>query len=256
MTLVLLHSAGRTPSLWDRVRERLVGIPAVAPPLPGRDDAGWPAGERGRDVGAFARSVVGYLDSIEVERAVVCGHSLGGAVALAMALDHPGRVAGIGLVASGARLRVWPQVLDGLQDGLRDVVDFIVNASLGPGGADRDRIVLRRMIEAVGAEQTLADFRACDAFDVMDRLAEIRVPALVLAGDQDVATPPKYARYLAERIAAARLVLYEGAGHELPLERPDEVAGELAVLWASAAPVGRVAPSAGRAAETIRPGWG
>ena len=173
MTLVLVHSAGATPAVWDGVRMHLGGIPVVAPPLPGRDGAGEPADT----IEAHASAVLGAMDAAGIERATIAGHSLGGGVALWLALHHPARVAGLGLVS--------------------------------------------------------ADLSACERFDALDRLWEIRCRTQVFVGSADVLTPPKHARALAERISAARLVEYVGAGHMLPVERPAEVAGELAVLWAA-----------------------
>jgi pimeloyl-ACP methyl ester carboxylesterase len=58
----------------------------------------------------------------------------------------------------------------------------------------------------------------------MGRLPEIKVPALVIGGSADKLTPLKYARYLAEHIPDARLVIIEGAGHMVMLEQPEQVA--------------------------------
>ena len=64
------------------------------------------------------------------------------------------------------------------------------------------------------------DFRACDAFDVMGRLGEIELPTLVLCGESDALTPPKYSHFLAGNIPGARLEMVEAAGHMLMLEQP------------------------------------
>jgi pimeloyl-ACP methyl ester carboxylesterase len=229
VTLVLVHSAGATPAVWDRVRSRLAGIPTLAPVLPGRGGAGPPADT----VEAHAAAVLAAMDEAGIARATIAGHSLGGGVALWIALERPSRVAGLGLVATGARLRVNPQALAALPGGLDDAAP-IMAATNFPPDAPRELIdERRRAYGEVGGETVLADLTACDRFDVLDRLWEIRCRTQVLVGSADVLTPPKYARALAERISAARLVEYAGAGHMLPVERPAEVAGELAVLWAA-----------------------
>jgi pimeloyl-ACP methyl ester carboxylesterase len=61
----------------------------------------------------------------------------------------------------------------------------------------------------------------------MGDLGGVRVPTLVIGGEDDDLTPPKYARYLVEHIENARLVLLEDAGHMLPFERHDTLAGLL-----------------------------
>lgn len=229
MTLVLLHSAGATPAVWDRVRRHLKGIPVLVPPLPGREGAGPPAD----DVATHGAAVLAAMDGAGVSRATLAGHSLGGAVALWLALNRPERVAGLGVLNAGARMRVAPQMLEALPEGLAPMVEMVALSNF-PEGAPREWIDERRALyEAVGGLTLLADLTACDRFDVLDRLWEIRCRTQVLAGAEDTLTPPRFARLMSERVSAARYIAYPGAGHMLPFERAAEVAGELAVLWAA-----------------------
>jgi len=229
VTLVLVHSAGATPAVWDRVRSHLRGIPTLAPVLPGRLGAGEPVA----DVAGHAVSVLRSMDEAGLECATIAGHSLGGGAALWLALEHPSRVAGIGLVSTGARLRVNPQALAALPDGLEQAAPMMAATNFPPGAPDELIEERRGEYASVGGATVFADLTACDRFDVLDRLWEIRCRAQVLVGSADVLTPPKYAYALAERISAARIVEYPRVGHMLPIERPAEVAGELAVLWAA-----------------------
>ena len=229
MTLVLVHSAGATPAIWDGVRSYLRGIPVLAPVLPGRLGVGEPT----PDVSGHAAAVLRAMDDAGVDRGTIAGHSLGGGVALWLALERPGRVASLGLVSTGGRLRVNPQALAALPDGLEQAAPIMAATNFPQGAPDELLEARRREYLGVGGETVLADLTACDRFDVLDRLWEIRCRTQVLVGSADVLTPPKYARALAERISAARIVEYPGVGHMLPVERPAEVAGELAVLWAA-----------------------
>jgi pimeloyl-ACP methyl ester carboxylesterase len=68
------------------------------------------------------------------------------------------------------------------------------------------------------------DYTACDAFDVMERLEEVRCPTLALCGTADRLTPPKYSVYLRDHIPGAELVLVDAAGHMVMLEKPEVVA--------------------------------
>jgi pimeloyl-ACP methyl ester carboxylesterase len=229
VTLVLVHSAGASPAIWDEVRRYLKGIPILTPALPGRPGTGEPAA----DVAEHAPAVLAAMDEAGVDRATIAGHSLGGGVALWLALHEPARVAGLGLVSTGARLRVRPEVLAALPDGLEAAAPLMAAANFPAGTAEELLAARVRAYSDVGGATVLADLTACDRFDVLDRLWEIRCRTQVLVGTEDVLTPPKYSRALAERISAARLIEYAGAGHMLPVERPGEVAGELAVLWAA-----------------------
>ena len=238
MTLVLIHSAGATPSVWDRVRTHLLGIPMLTPALPGRPGSGAAVSA----VEDHAAAVLRAMDAAGVERAAVAGHSLGGAVALWLAIHRPERVAGLGVVNAGARMRVAPDMLAALPDGLEPILDLVAASNFPPGVLPEWIAERKASYRAVGGEVLLADLTACDRFDVLDRLWEIRCRTQVLAGSDDALTPPRFARLMAERISAARYTEYAGAGHMLPIERSAEVAGELAVLWASTLD-GRVTPA-------------
>ena len=82
----------------------------------------------------------------------------------------------------------------------------------------------------VGATTTIADFRACDAFDATDRLAGLALPLLALTGEQDRMTPPKFAAFLADRVPGAEARILPGAGHLAMVERPDETNAALSAF--------------------------
>jgi len=79
---------------------------------------------------------------------------------------------------------------------------------------------VERSMQNVGAAQTIADFRACDAYDASGRLGEIDVPLLALTGERDKMTPPAQARELADRVRHGRARILSGAGHMLMHEVP------------------------------------
>src|SRR5574337_242258 len=106
--LVLVHGAGGTHRHWPEEVRALPGRRVIALDLPGHGGSPGPAPGT---VAGLARSVLGLLDALGVPGAVVAGHSMGGAVALTLALEAPARVAGLCLVGTGARLRVSPAVL-------------------------------------------------------------------------------------------------------------------------------------------------
>lgn len=215
--LVFVHGAGGTSRGWDL--QSLAFPKAVTPDLPGRAGAG-PAYKRIDD---FAS----WLHAAGRERgwfpAVLVGHSMGGAVALLSALSSPEDLVGLVLIATGARLRVSPAILEALASNYPAAVDTIITRSLAAGADPRLARRLREAMMAVPAEVTAADFQACNSFDVMGRLEEIRAPALIIAGREDQMTPPRYAEFLHAHLPASRLVWVEGAGHMVQVERPREV---------------------------------
>ncbi len=231
--LVLVHGAGASSGDWPAELRALPGRRVLAVDLPGHGAAPGPGA---RAIEAYAAAVEALLDREGIGSAVVVGHSMGGAIALSLALDRPERVAGLVLVATGARLRVAPEALaaSASPEGLALAAWTMADRSFGPAVRADVREARARRIAATAPGLLHGDLSACDAFDAMARLGEVRVPTLVVCGTEDRLTPPKYASFLAERIAGARLALVPGAGHLVMLEEPravaDAVAGFLAAL--------------------------
>jgi pimeloyl-ACP methyl ester carboxylesterase len=153
---------------------------------------------------------------------------MGGGIVLDVALRFPEHVAGLGLVATGARLRVAPVILEGIEQDFQAAVRLISDWAFGPDVSPEMRRLGCRQMSETPARVLHGDFSACDDFDVMDRLGEIRVPALVVCGRQDRLTPAKYAVYLRDHIPDAKLHLVDGAGHMVMVEQPGAVARALA----------------------------
>ncbi len=230
--LVLLHGAGGSAEHWPPEIRSLPGRRVLAVDLPGHGAAPG-AGER--SVAAYARAVADLLGRRGAAPAVVVGHSLGGAIALALALDFPALVAGLVLVGTGARLRVSPAILEAAAtpDSLAGTARIVAGWSFGPGVATAAVEELARRLAATAPGLLHGDFAACDAFDAMDRLGEIRVPTLVVCGTEDRLTPPKYSAVLAQRIAGARLESIADAGHMAMLEDPAAVAAAISAFLAT-----------------------
>lgn len=219
--LILVHGAGGNHMLWGYTVRNLRTANVYAVDLPGHGRSG---GAGRTSVTEYARFLRGFMDALGISRAVVAGHSMGGATAMLTALQHPDRVSGLVLVGTGARLRVLPAILDGTLSDLPGTVELICETAYAPT-APREivRQGQRQMLQV--APQTVHDdFAACNVFDAMERLADIRCPTLVVCGTEDRLTPPKYSAFLAERIPHAELVLIEGAGHMVITEKPDLLA--------------------------------
>jgi pimeloyl-ACP methyl ester carboxylesterase len=151
------------------------------------------------------------------------GHSMGGAVSLEVGLGFPEKVSGIILMACGARFGVSPKILEGLRENPHETL-VRINQGCYPKGTDPILIAQAvRMMEQTPASVTLKDFLACDRFHRQEEVQEIKIPTLILAGDQDVMTPPSYSQFLHEQISSSRLTIIPGAGHMVMLEKPREV---------------------------------
>lgn len=219
LPIVCLHGAGGSAAMWTQLRIALGRERAVyALDLPGHGRSASVGGPV--SIEAYAHAVRQFLDAAGFARPALVGHSMGGAVALRLAIDAPDRVAGLVLVGTAARLRVAPEIFDAVSRDFEAAVERICRLCYGPSTPPdllaRGVAEMRKTAPAV----LEADFRACDRFDARDRLGEIQVPTVVLVGDEDLMTPPRYATLLAGGIAGAELRVFRGVGHMLPVETP------------------------------------
>lgn len=209
--VVFLHGVGAGPDSWQRqLTELPPGFRGSAVPIAGLSDVAAPGEDPTFTVDQAAAEVVAALDRDGIDRAHVCGLSLGAIVALRIALDHPDRVAS--LVLSGGQVHP-PRVLMALQSA---IIRILPAPLVVPEGMTRARFL--GVLDAAGR----ADFRA--------DLTAITVPTLVLCGSRDRPNLPA-ARALAAGIPGARLRVLIGGGHELNTDMPEAFSAELAAFW-------------------------
>ena len=219
--LIFVHGSGSNHEIWKPQVHALAPIArSVAIDLPGHGRSDPP----GRNsVEGYGDCILGLLDALRFDRAVVVGHSLGGAIAQTLALLHPDRVAGLGLIGTGARLRVLQTILDGLLGDFEKTAPVIIENAYAPNVSDDLRARAMAELRACSPQVTHDDYAACNVFDVMSRLGEIRTPTIVICGRQDRMTPIKYSEFLASKIPGAQLVLIDNAGHSVMIEQPEAV---------------------------------
>jgi pimeloyl-ACP methyl ester carboxylesterase len=224
--VVLLHGAGFTHLAWPPEVRRLPGQRLFALDLPGHGKSG---GAGQQSVAAYADLVLAWCAAAGFQRAVFVGHDLGGAVALHLALHAPEQVVGLGLVSSGARLRVAPEILEHASSPTTfyKAVEALIGQSFASGADPRLVEQTLREMAATRPSVLSGDLQACEAFDVLEQIAAIRAPTLVVCGADDRLTPLRQAQYLAGAIPAARLAVIPQAGHLAPLEHPLLVAEAL-----------------------------
>jgi pimeloyl-ACP methyl ester carboxylesterase len=220
--LVLIHGAGGSRLYWPPEIRRLEGERVFGLDLPGH---GLSEGKGEHTIEGYGLRVKEWMDAMGLDKAVLVGHSMGGAIALTMALQVPSRVAGLVLIGTGARLRVNPAVLDLTTNPqtFDKAVDTIIAWAFSRQASPRLVALARKRMAETPPQILHDDFRACDGYDVIDRLGEIAVPVQVICGRDDKLTPEKYSDFLAEGITGARLNLIDSAGHMVMLERPRDV---------------------------------
>ncbi|WP_307834522.1 alpha/beta fold hydrolase [Paractinoplanes lichenicola] len=207
-----LAAGGRYVIRYDhRDTGRSTSFPAGAPPYSDVD---------------LAHDALGVLDALGIHRAHLVGLSMGGGLAMRIAVERPHRVLSLTVMATSAN---FPSYGLGQADGepqwsdRRSAVEGIVAAARRLGGPfTADDPHLRRLAERVfdrTQDMTAAQtnhFRCAGGPSVRERLGEITAPTLVLHGTLDPLFPLAEAQTLCDEIPGARLVRLEGVGHEFP----------------------------------------
>jgi pimeloyl-ACP methyl ester carboxylesterase len=220
-TIIFIHGSGGSNILWRAQVEALSdNMNTIALDLPGH---GASAGEGMDCIADYAAAVDAFVASLDIPQPVICGLSIGGAIVLQLLLDTPENYkAGI-VVNSGARLRVMPLIFETLE---KDFEGFI-NASYSFSISEKtDPAQVKPLVDSMAQCPpgiTRGDFTACDTFDVMERIAEIAVPVLVITSADDKMTPVKYGTFMADRIRNSSMVNIADAGHLSPMEKPAEM---------------------------------
>ncbi|MGE5841679.1 MAG: alpha/beta fold hydrolase [Deltaproteobacteria bacterium] len=219
-SLLFVHGAGGSAEIWQDQVGFFEGLHSVFRiDLPGHGGSGRSGEDRIR---TYAERVRLCSEKLFAKSPfVLVGHSMGGAIVLDLALDPPPGLRGLVLVGSGAKLAVTHAIFQMLSEDpgafFRSIDQFAF--SLTAPQALRDRFI--RMTRQCPLAVIFNDFKACDHFDIRSRLQEIKLPTLVVCGEEDQLTPVKYSRYLHENVAGSCLVLIPGAGHLVMAEQSD-----------------------------------
>ncbi|MGY1719873.1 alpha/beta fold hydrolase [Blastococcus sp. SYSU DS0552] len=244
--LLLLHGIGNNCQTWAGVIDRLAeSHTVIAPDLLGHGDSDKPRGDY--SIAGYANGVRDLLAVLDVERATVVGHSLGGGIALQFAYQFPERCERLALVGSGG---LGSELSAGLRAATLPGAELVVTALAGVSGPLRTglRAVdqlgalagwrrVRDLAEAGDALLALQDAEARRAFlrtlrgavDVrgqavtaLDRLyLADSVPMLVIWGGRDPIVPAQHAEPVRAAVPSARIEVFEDAGHWPHLDEPD-----------------------------------
>lgn len=219
--VLFVHGSGGSHGIWKSQTRLADERPVVALDLSGHGESDDVAADPGGE------SLAAYVDDVvavarETDAHVLVGNSLGGAIAMNLALERDVRLDALVLTGTGAKLRVLDDLLAWLDDDFEEAVEFL-------HGPDRlfhdvnDRYVelSKNAMYQAGQAVTSRDFRTCHTFDVQGKLDRIDVPTLAVVGEHDKLTPPRYHEYLAEKIPDCRVSVVDDAAHLAMLERPE-----------------------------------
>lgn len=247
--LLLIHGTGGNAASWHY---QLDGLREVARPftvdLPGH---GLSSRIGSPSVQAYAEAIAQTIAHLHSGRFFVAGHSLGGAVALELALRYPERVRGLILLSTGAHFPALAATPDLFLLPVTAAPERFRDLFLGEGVSAEALALARAAVAGCPPEVIRADISAAKVFDARAALPSLRCPVLILCGTEDHITPPRYATWLKEGLRDARVILIPGAGHMLPLERPEQVNTAIAEFLREQGLLARILRRARRASLSL-----
>ncbi len=217
-TILFIHGAGGGEYSWSYQKGFFEKeFNPVIVELPGHGASG---GEGEQEIGRYAEHVYAFLRALGLEKVFLVGHSMGGAIVQTLALTHAEAIKGIVLVGTGARLKVFPMIFDGIKSNFEESVRMINRYAFSPKvRADLLEQGISFMLQ-YKPDVLYGDFLACDRFDLMSQVEKITLPTLVLCGEDDQLAPVKYSQFLSSRIKGSKLKVLPNAGHMAMLEAP------------------------------------
>ena len=236
--IALIHSLAMDQAFWQPVAERLKETAQLLTyDCRGHGASDKPSGRYSIDL--FADDLYDLLDTVGWQRTIVAGASMGGSVALGFAAKYPARVAGLGLFDTTAWYgpnapSSWEErATKAKTDGLAGLVSFQKTRWFGDAFIERHPEVVDASVATFLANDVSAYAETCRMlgnFDLRSSLERIAVPTAIAVGEEDYATPPSMANDLHAAIKNSTLTIIKSGRHLTPLEKPDEIAAQLAKL--------------------------
>jgi pimeloyl-ACP methyl ester carboxylesterase len=220
-TLLFVHGAGGNLLSWSgQVGYPFENCALLVPELPGHGDS---KGGGFDSIPRYASTLVKFLDSLSRSKVIAVGHSMGGAIALHMALQEPDRIEAGVLIDTAPALPVNRIIFETIAKGPAAAAALVCKFSFSRTAPQQlvDRTV--QEMSRCSKEVLEKDFTACNTFDQTSTLYALSSPFLIICGEEDKMTPPSNSEFMKNEITDSELVIIEGAGHMSMLEKPQEV---------------------------------
>jgi 3-oxoadipate enol-lactonase len=224
--LVLSNSLGSTPAMWDAQAPALAErMRVVRYDHRGHGRSPVPPGPY--ELADLGGDALALLDRLGAERVRWCGLSLGGMVGMWLAVNATERIERLVLCCTSARLgppSMWSERAATVRaEGVEAIADAGIGRWLTPGFIEREPEAtarVRAMLVSTPADGYANCCAAIEHMDLVDQLDRVRAPTLVIAADQDPATPPEHGELIAARVPGAHFELVTGAAHLATIEQP------------------------------------
>lgn len=235
--VIFLHGFPFNRTMWQAQMQLLAGrCRVIACDLRGHGET--EPGEATFSMELFADDLLGLMEALRIERAVLCGHALGGCIALEAAQRRPERFSA--LILCGCRCsadtpeeqaRKLAAVTAVRDEGVENFAEALLGRLFAPQTYETAPEVVAAVREMIltlsplSLERTLLAMRARE--ETCSKLPELTMPVLLLAGETDGIAPPENAAYMKEHLPHAHLSILPGTGHLGNLEDPAAFNAEL-----------------------------
>jgi len=234
--IVLVHSLAMDRSFWQDLSGRLEAYAAVLLyDCRGHGQSDKPAGPY--RVELFADDLADLLDHVGWSSAVIAGASMGGCVTLAFAAAYPARSLALGLIDTTAGYNAadkWEErATKATTAGLKSMIEFQTSRWFTDEFRAAHPEIVRRSVDTFLANDPQAYAETCrmlGACDLTAALPLMKMPAEIVVGEEDYATPVSMAQTLHRGIAGSTLTVLEKARHLTVLEKPERIAAALQKL--------------------------
>ena len=240
--LVFANSLGTDFRIWDDVVARLIEQFRIVL----YDKRGHGLSESGDSpysIDDHVADLAALLDELAIEKAIVCGLSVGGLIAQGLYAARPELVSGLILCDTAHRIgtpEAWAERMAAIEKGgIASIADAILERWFSKALREGDPVALagwRAMLTRTPQEGYLGTCAAIRDADFTEQAKKIAVPTLCVVGAEDGATPPELMRQTADLIPGAGYEIIEGAGHLPCIEQPEKTAALIADFLRSTAP--------------------
>ena len=230
--IIFIHGFPFNKSMWDAQTEELkLTNRVIAYDVRGHGDTD----EGGEDfsIALFADDLIGLMDELKIDTAILCGLSMGGYIALYAMEKYPNRFDGLVLSdtnckadTSEAKEKRMMTIESIKKDGVEKFVDGMIKNLFAAQSFTTKKAAIHSVKEMMLKNSQKSICKTLLALagraETCDKLPKIHVPVLIMAGYEDKITPPSIARLLHEKIEGSRLHIINHAGHVANIENPDD----------------------------------
>ena len=227
-TLIMVNSLGTNMHMWDaQIAQLSQTLRIIRYDSRGHGASDVPAGDYTLE--QLGLDLLALLDMLQIEQTHICGLSLGGIVALWVAVNHPHRVARTIFANTAARIGTtesWDTRIAAVKTGgMMSIRNAVVARFLSKNFREHHPDTTQQISNMVETTNPIGYSGSCAALrdaDLRTVVSQIRAPSLIIAGALDESTPPSQARELHAVIPGSQLIVFDEVAHLSNIERPKE----------------------------------